>query len=42
MSIIEIILLLLRFLTKKMSWTVKKIDEDLLPVIKRLNETKVS
>lgn len=29
-------------MTKKMSWTIKKIDDDLLPVIRRLNETKVN
>jgi hypothetical protein len=28
-------------MTKKMNWTIKKIDDDLLPVIRRLNETKV-
>lgn len=30
-----------KFLIKKMSWSVKKIDDDLLPIIRRLNETTI-
>ncbi|RNA31809.1 DNA repair complementing XP-G cells [Brachionus plicatilis] len=30
-----------KFLIKKMNWSMKKIDDDLLPIMRRLNETKV-
>ena len=30
-----------KFLTGKLNWSTKKIDDGLLPVIKRMNENKV-
>lgn len=30
-----------KFMVKKMSWPVKKIDDDLIPIMRRLNETCV-